>query len=86
MQANQADANQAMCLRSACKALRISKSGYYEWLGRAPCKRVVANVELTQQIKEAHTMSDQAYGMPRIRAELRNAGRRMGKNRIARFM
>ena len=55
---NQADANKAMCLRSACKALQISKSGYYEWRDRVPCKRAVANEQLTQQIKEVHAMSD----------------------------
>jgi putative transposase len=86
VQANQADAKNALCLRTACKALRISKSGYYEWLDRAPCKRAVANEQLTQQIKEVHTMSDETYGMPRIRAQLRNTGQRVGKNRIARLM
>ena len=75
-----------MCLRSACKALQISKSGYYEWRGRAPCKRAVANSQLTQQIKEVHTMSDETYGMPRIRAELMDEGIDVGKNRIARLM
>jgi putative transposase len=86
VQANQADANKAMCLRSACKALQISKSGYYEWRDRAPCKRAVANIALSQQIKEVHTMSDETYGMPRIRAELLDLGQRVGKNRIARLM
>jgi putative transposase len=59
-----------MCLRSACKALQISKSGYYEWLDRAPCKRAVANAKLSEQTKEVHAMSDETYGMPRIRARL----------------
>jgi putative transposase len=69
-----------------CQTLRISKSGYYEWLGRLPCKRAVANAALSQQIKEVHAMSDETYGVPRIRAQLRNAGQRVGKNRIARLM
>ncbi len=86
MQANQADANKAMCLRSACKALQISKSGYYEWLDRLPSKRAIANVALSSQIKEIHTTSDETYGVPRIRAELRNTGQRVGKNRIAHLM
>lgn len=86
MQANQADANKAMCLRSACKALQISKSGYYEWRDRAPSQRATANTKLTEQIKEVHAMSDETYGMPRIRAALRNTGQQVGKNRIARLM
>ena len=69
-----------------CQTLQISKSGYYDWVGRLPCKRALANAELTSQIKEVHLMSDETYGMPRIRAQLRNAGQRVGKNRIARLM
>jgi putative transposase len=51
-----------------------------------PCKRAQANAQLTNQIKEIHTMSDETYGAARIRAELFDAGQRVGKNRIARLM
>ncbi len=69
-----------------CQTLQISKSGYYGWEGRLPCKRAIANAALTERIQEVHAMSDETYGMPRIRAELRNTGQRVGKNRIARLM
>ena len=32
-------------VRTACRALRISPSGYYDWLGRKPSRRAQANVE-----------------------------------------
>lgn len=69
-----------------CQTLQISKSGYYDWVDRLPSKRAVANTQLTNQIKEVHAMSDETYGVPRIRAELRNSGQRVGKNRIAHLM
>ena len=64
-------ANQAeLPVASMCDCLQISKSGYYNWHGRAPSKRSLANTALLAQIEAAHTMSDATYGMPRIHAEL----------------
>lgn len=82
IKANQADLN----VRAMCQTLQISKSGYYDWAKRVPCKRAIANEALTQKIKEIHAMSDGTYGMPRIRAELHSAGERVNKKRIVRLM
>ena len=65
--------------------------GVQEWIlrlatARAPSARAVANVDLLQKIQAIHTMSDATYGMPRIRAELLDAGVVASKNRIARLM
>ena len=57
-----------------CNALNVSKSGYYDSHVRAPNKRMPANARLLDQIKPAHTMSDETYGMPRIRAQLADTG------------
>lgn len=69
-----------------CDCLQISKSGYYDWHGRAPSKRAVANVTLLAHIEAAHTKSDATYGMPRIRAELADQGVRASRKRIATVM
>ena len=69
-----------------CDCLQISKSGFYDWHGRAPSKRTVANVTLLAQIEAAHTMSDATYGMPRIRAELADQGVVASRKRIATAM
>jgi putative transposase len=66
--------------------LRVSTSGYYDWLGRAPSARAQANVTLLQSIRHAHQMSDETYGMPRIRAELSDTGITASRKRIARLM
>jgi putative transposase len=69
-----------------CNTLNVSKSGYYDWIDRTPSKRHVANSKLLDQIKAAHTMSDETYGMPRIRAELADTGVVASRKRIAALM
>ena len=70
-------ANQAILpVRTMCKTLKVCASGFYGWLERPMCQRQQANVVLTAQIREAFVASDETYGMPRIRAELQDAGRR----------
>lgn len=82
MKANQAD----FPLRSLCRVLRVSTSGYYDWVGRAPGPRAQANAALAQRIAEVHRASDATYGAPRIHAELVDEGMAIGHNRIARLM
>jgi len=47
---------------------------------------VLENQALAEAIKTLHAQSRQTYGSPRIQAELLKAGRRHGRNRIARLM
>jgi putative transposase len=80
-------ANQAeLPVRTLCRVLRVSASGYYDWLGRAPSARAQANAELIQRIGEIHRASDATYGAPRIHAELCEQGAAIGHNRVARLM
>lgn len=69
-----------------CKTLQVSASGFYAWLNRLPSARAQANVALTAQIKEIHTMSDATYGVPRVQAELADRGLAVNHKRIARLM
>ena len=82
MKANQAE----LPIRNQCETLRVSTSGYYDWLERGPSARAQANITLLQSIRDAHAASDQTYGMPRIRAELADAGIVASRKRIARLM
>ena len=86
MSANQADANSALSVRAMCKALGVSSSGYYDWQHRAPSARSLANMVLTEAIGKVHKDSDETYGMPRVRAELRDAGHKVSRKRVARLM
>ncbi|SDZ25200.1 Transposase InsO and inactivated derivatives [Geodermatophilus africanus] len=71
----------------ACRVLRVSRSGFYEWRGRAPSARQVADDQLTVTITEVHSASRGTYGAPRVHAELRlGLGLACGRKRVARLM
>ena len=44
------------------------------------------NAVLTERIRQIHTESDETYGMPRVRAELRDQGMTVSRKRVARLM
>ena len=82
MQANQA----TFAIRTMARVLKVSSSGFYDWLDRPLSPRAQANVALTKKIREVHQMSDATYGMPRIRAELQEQGIVASRKRIAGLM
>jgi putative transposase len=69
-----------------CRVLGVSPSGYYAWLNRAACKRVLADQALSERIRSIHTRSRGTYGTPRIHAELAASGTQVGRKRVARLM
>lgn len=81
------NANQAKHrVRTMCRVLRVSASGYYDWRDRKPSRRALANDTLVEQIRQIHTGSYGTYGMPRVRAELVDRGVCVARQRIARLM
>lgn len=73
-------------LRSMCRVLNVSSSGYYAWLNRYASSRDQANEDLADLIRASHAKSRKNYGSPRITEDLREAGLKCGKNRVARVM
>jgi putative transposase len=73
-------------VRTMCRLLGVSASGYWAWRRRHPAPRSLGDAELLDRIREAHTVSRATYGAPRIHAELRAAGVRCGRKRVARLM
>ena len=70
-----------------CRVLNVSRSGYYEWRGRRPSARDLADAYLADQIRDIHAASRATYGAPRVGFELRlGHGVRVGGKRIARLM
>ena len=72
--------------RMMCRLLGVSASGFYEWLGRAPSVRALANAALLVGICESFALSQQTYGSPRVWKDLLVWGEACGENRIARLM
>ena len=73
-------------IRTMCRVLKVSSSGYYAWRKRAPSERSLANAALLERIEEIHDESDGTYGAPRIHAELKAEGNGASRNRVAPVM
>ncbi len=80
-------ANRAECpVRVMCRVLGLSPSGYYAWLRRRPSARALRDEELTERIEEIWVENRKVYGRPRIYADLKEAGERVGEKRVGRLM
>jgi putative transposase len=80
-------ANQAMHgIATMCRVLGVSPGGYYARRARPPSARARADAALSMRIAEIHRVSRQTYGVPRIYAELKAQGLRVGRKRVARLM
>ena len=69
-----------------CWVLEVSASGYYAWKSRMPSKRLMDDGVLQAEIETIHRRSRATYGVPRVHAELRAEGTRVGRKRVARLM
>ena len=71
----------------ACRALGVSRSGYYEWEGRPESSRESGNRDLLKLIERIHAESRGSYGSPRVAAELRlGLGMDVNRKRAGRLM
>jgi transposase InsO family protein len=68
-----------------CRALEVSRSGYYAWCSRPPSQRSRADERLRVAIRAAHQASRQTYGTRRVHAELQSQGFAAGRDRIGRL-
>ena len=68
----------AFPIRLMCRCLRVSPSGYYGWVTRAPSTRAEENAQLLVRIQALHADHDGVVGSPRIWGDLRYAGERCG--------
>jgi putative transposase len=69
-----------------CRMLRVSRSGYHSWRRRKPSRKALDDSRLGTLIVAAHRDGRGTYGSPRILDELREAGERTSRKRIARLM
>jgi putative transposase len=69
-----------------CRRLGVSRSGFHAFWRRPPCERALKDAELVERIKAIHERSRGTYGAPRVHAELRHEGVRVGRKRVERLM
>jgi putative transposase len=73
-------------IATMCRVLEVSRSGYYKWLRCVPSAHAQRDAELKEQIRAIHAESDGTYGRPRIHAELKEQGHKVGGKRVGRLM
>jgi len=69
-----------------CRVLEVSRSGFHAWRKRRPAPRVGSDAVLAAHVAAVHKRSRSTYGSPRVHAELRAKGVRVGKKRVERLM
>jgi len=69
-----------------CRALEVSRSGYYRWRRNPVSARQSANRQLAEQVKTIYEAKKGAYGSPRVTQELRRAGKKCNHKRVERLM
>lgn len=73
-------------IESMSRVLGVSRSGFYSWKARVPSQRSLRDQELRTLIRVSHSQSGEAYGSPRVHADLRDQGQRVSRKRVMRIM
>ena len=69
-----------------CRALEVSRQGFYAWLGRKPCQRKLTDEVLRRSIRREFADSGARYGAPRVHKALAAQGQSTSRKRVARLM
>jgi transposase InsO family protein len=83
-----ADHQRRYGVKRLCHVIGIARSSFYHWKATAADRaaRSAADDRLAARIRVIHRESDGTYGVPRITAELRDAGHVVNHKRVARVM
>lgn len=76
----------AMKIETMCRVLRVSRSGFYEWLERCPKPLDAGEERLKEGILRIFRESRSTYGFRSMRRALAKEGFHVGKKRIRRLM
>lgn len=81
------DAEKALYpIKLLCRALRVSRPGYYAWRMRPESERAREDRRLSLLVRAAHEAGRRTYGSPRVMRELRAQQVCIGRKRIMRLM
>lgn len=73
-------------IRTMCRVLQVSRSGYYESLSRPPSGHCIEDDNLRPQIKAAFEKGRKNYGTRRIKDALQKQETNVSRRRIGRLM
>jgi putative transposase len=71
---------------AVCRALEVSRSGYYAWRKRPQSARERRREELAEKIKRVHDAHRRVYGSPRVHKALKARGESVCENTVAEIM
>ncbi len=80
------DHSQEYDVQTMCRAMEVTRSGYYAWLRQPISDRAREDTRLLRLIRASYTASHGIYGSPRVFLDLREAGETCSKHRVARLM
>ena len=69
-----------------CDVFEVSRSGYYNWVGRGPSHREQEDDRIGQRIEVIFSDHYRCYGVPRMQSALQDEGFGISRKRIARLM
>jgi putative transposase len=69
-----------------CKLLKVSRSGYYDYLERGDSCRSSDEMALITRAREIHRQNKGVYGSTRMSEELQSIGYRVGRYRARTLM
>ncbi len=73
-------------IKKACKVLKISRSGYYDYLHRRKSKRSFKNEALSVIISDIFKENEGRYGSRRIQKVLLQRNIKVNEKRVSRIM
>jgi len=73
-------------IRLMCKAVEVSRSGYYNWLTKPVSPRKQKKYELQRLIEDIFEGSRKTYGSPRVYQVLKGLGHKTSEGTVARYM
>lgn len=73
-------------VRTLCRFLGVSRSGFYAWATREPSRRAREDEELVVRVKATHEKARRVYGSPRVQRQLAREGVKVSRKRVARLM
>lgn len=69
-----------------CRCLRVTRSGFYAWVGRGLSARAQRDIHLTVKLRAFYARSQQRYGRPRLWKDLQEDGEAVSEKRVGRLM
>lgn len=73
-------------VRTLCRVLGVSRSGFYAWSRRPASQRCVEDSRIVATVAAIFDEHKGRYGSVRITRELRDSGMRVGRHRVRRLM